>query len=95
MNEKVLDFMETKFYEQAQVAFKKLSPKEGDTIAVSFPKDMAMEQIYSVVTYLQQLAEEFSCAIIILGQGVELNVISEEEMAKHGWVRADPDRTIQ
>lgn len=87
--------MAEKFYEQAKVAFGKLSPKQGDTITVSFPSDMPMEQIYSTVTYLQQLAEEFSCAVMILGQGVDVSVMSEEDMAKHGWVRAEPDRTIQ
>lgn len=87
--------MTEKFYEQARVSFRRLSPKEGDTITVSFPEDMSMEQIYSTVTYLQQLAEEFSCAVIILGQGVDISVMNEEEMAKHGWVRAAPDRTIQ
>lgn len=87
--------MAEKFYEQAKVAFQKLSPKKGDTITVSFPKDMPMEQIYSTVTYLQQIAEEFSCAVMILGQGVEVNVLSEEEMAAHGWVRAETNRTLQ
>jgi len=81
---------DNKFYDQARVAFQKLSPQEGDTIAVSFPKDMAMEQIYSVVTYLQEVAKEFNCAVLILGQGISVEVLSEEEMAKHGWVRSAP-----
>ena len=87
--------MTDKFYEQAKVAFEKLTPNPGDTITVSFPKDMAMEQIHTVVTYLQQLAEEFNCAVMILGQGVQVSVLSEEDMAAHGWVRAEPTHTIQ
>lgn len=87
--------MVDKFYDQARVAFQKLCPNEGDTITVSFPKDMPMEQIYTTVTYLQQLAEDFSCAVMILGQGVEVSVLSEEDMAKFGWVRAEPDITLQ
>ncbi len=87
--------MTDKFYEQAKVAFEKLSPHAGDTLTVSFPTYMALEQIHSVVTYLQQLAEEFDCAVMILGQGVEVSILSEEEMATHGWVRAEPTRTLQ
>ncbi len=87
--------MKNKFYEQARVAFEKLSPNAGDTITVSFPKDMAMEQIRLVVSLLQQLAEEYSCHVMILGQGVEVSVLSEEDMASLGWVRAEPKRTLQ
>lgn len=87
--------MAEKFYEQAKIAFEKLSPKEGDTITVTFPDDMPMEQIYSTVTYLQQLADEFTCGVIVLGQGVEISTIGEEEMAKHGWVRSNTNQTLQ
>jgi len=72
-----------------------LSPKEGDTITVSFPKDMALEQINTVVAYLSQLSEEFECTVMILGQGVEVNILSEEDMAARGWVRVEPTRTLQ
>jgi hypothetical protein len=87
--------MKTKFYEEAKVAFEKLSPEVGDTITVSFPKDMAMEQIRLVVSLLEQLSEEYSCHVMILGQGVQVSVLNEEDMASLGWVRAEPPHTLQ
>ena len=86
-----------KFYEQARVAFKKLSPKKGDVLCVSFPADMPMGQVQTTVGYLQQLGNEFECAVIALGQGITMDVMTEQDMNELGWYR-DPDlqkRTLQ
>lgn len=76
-----------KFYTQAKVAFLKLEPKEGDVIAITLPVDMAYEQVLSTVTYLQDVADEFGCNVVILSQGADVQIIPEEEMNKLGWYR--------
>ena len=78
---------EEKFYDQAKVAFQKLEPKKGDVIAITMPVDMAYEQVLATVTYLQEIADEFGCNVIILSQGASVEILSEEEMNKLGWYR--------
>ena len=82
--------MSEKFYEQARLSFQRLSPKKGEIVVVTFPADMSMQQIHATVTFLSQLGDEFGCAVICLGQGVTMEVQSEEEMNALGWYR-DPD----
>jgi len=79
--------MTDKFYDEARLIIQKLSPKEGDVIAINFPTDMAIQQIHSVVAYLNQVAEEFGCAIMCLGQGLTMEILTEEEMNRLGWYR--------
>lgn len=76
-----------KFYDQARVAFQKLEPSEGDVIAITMPVDMAYEQVLATVTYLQEIAVEFGCSIVILSQGADVQILPEEEMNKLGWYR--------
>ena len=78
---------EQKFYDQARVGFLKLEPKKGDVIAITMPVDMAYEQVLATVTYLQEIAEEFGCNVIILSQGADVQLLSEEDMNKLGWYR--------
>ena len=61
--------------------------KEGDVIAITMPVDMAYEQVLSTVTYLQGIADEFGCNIVILSQGADVELLSEDDMNKLGWYR--------
>jgi len=78
---------EKKFYDQARISFLKLKPNPGDVIAITMPVDMAYEQVLATVTYLQEIAEEFGCHVVILSQGADVELLSEEDMNKLGWYR--------
>ena len=78
---------EKKFYDQARIGFQKLDPKSGDIIAITMPEDMAHEQVLATLTYIQEVADEFGCNVIILAHGASIEAYSEEEMNKLGWYR--------
>ena len=77
----------SKTYDQAKIAFQKLSPKEGDVVAVMFPADIAHEQMALVAQMLQPLTEETGCSIVCLREGIQLHQIPEEKMNELGWFR--------
>lgn len=86
--------MADKFYEQARIGFQKLSPTKNDIIAIKFPSDMSLQQVYQTVSYLSQIGDEFGCAVIALGQGVDIQVMTDEEMNELGWQRIEEKRVL-
>lgn len=78
-----------KFYDQARVTFQKLTVRKGDLVTVSFPEDMTPLQVQSTVDYLGQLATEFGCAVVALGNGIQLDKLPEEQMNELGWFKAE------
>ena len=87
--------MAEKFYEQAKIAFQKISPNPGEIIAVTFPEDMSYTQIQTTVAYLQQLADEHQCGVMLLTQGTQIEILSDNQMAELGWQRVPKNRILQ
>ena len=77
----------SKIYDQATLAFQKLSPNEGDVVAVMFPNDIVHEQMVAVAEMLQPLTKEHGCSIVCLREGIQLHQIPEEKMNELGWFR--------
>jgi len=76
-------------YEQARAAFIKLQPKKNDIIVVNLPHDIMYEQMRALAPVIEQIREEFDCTVLIVTDGIEISVLSEEEMSKHGWYKID------
>ena len=74
-----------KFYKQARLAFQKVSPKPGEVVAVTVPADMSAIQVTAMMDILQQLTEELDCKAMVLSQGAQLTLVSEESMNQMGW----------
>lgn len=80
----------TKFYDQATIAFEKLRIEKGDVVIVNFPPDMSTEQVHSVQLAFDHLCDMYKCNVIMIGSGLTINAISEENMNKLGWYRGTP-----
>jgi RNA 3'-terminal phosphate cyclase len=74
-----------KFYKQAKLAFQKVDPKHGEVVAVTVPADMSSIQVQTMMELLLQLTEELDCKAMVLSQGAQLTLISEESMNQMGW----------
>lgn len=79
-----------KTYEQASVAFQKLSLTPGDIITVTLPDDILHEQMAAFSEILNPLGKEHGCSIIFLRKGVTLNQVTSQEMNDMGWFWFDP-----
>lgn len=73
-------------YNQAQVAFQRLSPKEGDIIAVYFPDDIHPQQMALVAEEIQHHVPD-GVAVACLRKGVQMELLDERQMEELGWVR--------
>lgn len=63
-----------------------LSPVRGQVLAVYTDDPDAIE-----VEGLGAVAEETGALILVLPEGTKLEELSEEEMARGGWVRVNPE----
>ncbi len=77
----------TKFYEQATLTFEKLNITPGDVVIVNFPADMDPQQIHGVQLAFEELRRVHDCDVILLGSGMSIDAISEENMNKLGWYK--------
>ena len=79
-------------YEQAKIAFKKLSLDPGDVVTVTLPDDILHEQMVAFSEVLGPLASEHSCSVIFLRAGITLNQVTVQEMNDLGWYWFDPEQ---
>lgn len=73
--------------EGAQIAFQKLSPKQGDVILVRMPDDVAYEQMYAVAQMLTPLKEKFGCDVVMTTDAIDVEMFTENAMNELGWYR--------
>jgi hypothetical protein len=83
-----------RFYEQARLAFQRLSPEPGDLVCVTFPKDMMHGQVQSTYEAMKWIHEEFNVDVILLTEGVSMSVMKEEDMNKLGWFKREPAQNL-
>ncbi len=78
-------------YGTATLAFKKLSPSDGDVIVIKFPTDIHPEQMQ---LFCNNLAPEIPEGVTVVGTsgGMEVENIPEDEMNKQGWFRFNADK---
>ncbi len=75
-------------YNRVSLAFTKLEVRDGDIVTISFPDDMAEEQ-------MQQAASEILPAIpngatvLCLRDGMTLDVLHESDLNELGWYKFD------
>lgn len=74
-----------------RVSFQKLSPQEGDVIVMRFPVGSSPSDRGYLAEMLSQMKEQDflppEVAIIMLPEGYNIEVLSEEQMGNFGWMR--------
>lgn len=70
--------------DRISLAFKRLSPKEGDTMVVSFPPDIAHEQMEMVAVALNEEVSD-GVTVLCLREGMTVELLSEKDMNALGW----------
>lgn len=83
--------MTTEVKDQLRISFQKLSPNEGDVIVMRFPKGSSSEERGYLAEMLAQLNDQKllppNIAILILPEGYNLEVLSNDQMNSLGWER--------
>lgn len=80
----------TKVYEQARVAFQKLSPTNKDVLLVRLPDDIDALQAELLAEIFQPLAKEFGCSVVFTRAGIDIEMFSEAAMNELGWYKLFP-----
>jgi hypothetical protein len=80
----------TKVYEQARIAFQKLSPTNKDLILVRLPDDIDPVQAQLLAEILQPLNKQYGCAIVFTRDGVDIELFKEAAMNELGWYKLFP-----
>ncbi len=82
---------DTKVYDTATLAFKKLNPNPGDVIIVTFPTDIEHYQMENFGAELQPHIPD-DVAIVCTREGVTVETMSELQMNKLGWYKFDTEK---
>ena len=76
---------------QLRVSFEKISPKEGDVVVMRFPHGSTSEERAYLAEMLAQMNDRGvfpgDVAILILPEGYNLELLSDEQMQEFGWMR--------
>lgn len=76
----------THWRDRISLAFKRLSPKDGDTMVVSFPPDVVHEQMVAVADELNEQISD-GVTVLCLREGMTVELLSEEDMNALGWYK--------
>lgn len=76
----------THWRDKLSLAFKRLSPKDGDTMVVNFPPDIAHEQMVEVADALNEQITG-NVTVLCLREGMTVELLSEEDMNAVGWYK--------
>ena len=76
----------TKVYEGAEIAFEKLSPRNGDTMVISFPADIDPDQMVEFGIEMDSVIPE-GVTVLCLRGGMTVELLSEENMNSVGWYK--------
>ena len=76
----------TKVYEGAEIAFEKLSPRDGDTMVISFPADIDPNQMIEFGYEMDSIIPE-GVTVLCMRAGMTVELLSEEEMNSVGWYK--------
>lgn len=74
-----------------ELEIEKLSPKDGDILAVYFPTDISSSALNTFQQHMNDLATTLKATkpnltILLLPQGYNMKHLDEEMMKKEGWV---------
>ena len=76
----------TKVYESAEIAFEKLSPREGDTIVISFPADIDPNQMVEFGVEMDGVMTA-GVTVLCMRAGMTVELLSEKDMNSVGWYK--------
>jgi len=71
----------------------KLSPAPGDVVVIRVPPAAPDETVRAVAEYVSTVLAPTGARWLGLFEGMELEHVTAEEMARLGWVRAEVDQT--
>lgn len=78
------------WYEKATIAFEKLSPKKGDLVTITVPRNTdprQMEMVAMLVDEACQELKEQGVTFMVVQGGIDFANFPEEVMARYGWIK--------
>ena len=78
------DAARVEIYKKAQIAFKKLSPKDGDIVVIKFPDNIHPQQMETFAEHMDGIIPE-GVTIFCTRSAVEIDCLPKQELNDLGW----------